>query len=148
MKDEISKRFKEEFPYLEQVCDDNSLKVEHEYIGDKVLAFLDSELEKEECFWRDEIIEITDEFHKQLREQEKRFKKQQKINNEVLADKCDEMERLLKEQEKRLILDEDKVKEKVFSVMLSDEKYMTLPDFYVKEIAWKAICQLQEGKDG
>ena len=39
---------------------------------------------------------------------------------------------------------QDKLDAEIFSVMLSDEKYMSLPDFLVKEIAWKAIEKLKE----
>ena len=119
MKDEISKRFDEETNKIlyDLFCQDPSCNYYLENpdneakklskASESIKDSLNSEIERQRSEFTKEFIKICDDYGLQIEEQATHFKKQQKINNEVLGDKCDEMERLLKEQEKRLRLNVD-----------------------------------------
>ena len=108
MKDEISKRFDKDnekvfctkHPDNDKTCVECALNRLNNSLIDSFKDSLNSELERQDK----EFDKDMEAYHDNYYALEKRFKKQQKVNNEVLADKCDEMERLLKEQEKRLRL--------------------------------------------
>ena len=59
----------------------------------------------------------------------------------------DSLDKILKEfVHKDNLLNEDKINNIVFEIMLTNEEYRKLPDYYVKEICRETIRKLIEGK--